>query len=97
MVEDVDALEGTDVQGVFNSRKATAFTLDELLIVIAIMVTLSDLLLPVLQMLRESSRRTVCLSNLRGAGTALRAYALDDNDSLPAVYGPTYWLWDIPK
>lgn len=68
------------------SRAHRAFTLLELLIVIAILGMLAALLLPVLAAAKDSSRRAGCLSNLRQIGIAIHAHAHDHDGRIP--YGP---------
>jgi prepilin-type N-terminal cleavage/methylation domain-containing protein/prepilin-type processing-associated H-X9-DG protein len=77
-------------------RRNRAFTLVELLIVVAILGVLIGLLLPAVSGAREQSRKVSCAANLRNLGTALAAYAADNDRKLP-VFTDTCgaWLWDI--
>ncbi|RYX81194.1 DUF1559 domain-containing protein [bacterium] len=64
-----------------NKRKA--FTLIELLTVIALIAILSSMLMPSLSRARESARRTVCVSNLRQIGMAVAMYTGDYDETYP--------------
>ncbi len=63
-----------------------AFTLVELLVVMAVIALLVGLLLPALGASREAGRSAACLSNLRQCGIALAAYAADEAGRLPLAY-----------
>jgi prepilin-type N-terminal cleavage/methylation domain-containing protein len=63
-----------------------AFTLVELLVVIAIIAILAALLLPALAAAKANSKRIACISNLRQIGVAVRAYSMDYGGLIP--YGP---------
>ena len=66
-----------------------AFTLVELLVVIAMIAILIAMLLPAVNAARESARRAVCQSNLHQLSTAMQSYQ-QANGSLPAgVTNPT--------
>ena len=60
-----------------------AFTLIELLIVIAVIAILAAILFPVFAQAREKARQTSCLSNLKQLGTGLLMYAQDYDEQLP--------------
>lgn len=91
--------------------RASAFTLVELLIVIGIIAILVSLLLPAVGKMREQGRQVQCMSNLRALGTAMLAYAADNDGFLPATaqnvvdsggvysgkYPPNDWLFWQPN
>ena len=66
------------------SRRA-AFTLIELLMVIAIIAILTALMLPVLSRAKGATRRMVCISNTRQINLALRLHADDHGDAVRAI------------
>jgi len=63
--------------------KRVAFTLVELLVVIAIIAILAALLLPTMGRAKRAAQATACISNLRQLGIALTLYVDDNNDHLP--------------
>ncbi|MSR64862.1 MAG: prepilin-type N-terminal cleavage/methylation domain-containing protein [Verrucomicrobiae bacterium] len=67
------------------TRSSAAFTLIELLVVVAIIAALAAMLLPSLQNAREKGKQAVCMSNLRQIYNGFAMYALDWNDSIPAM------------
>ncbi|RRJ94854.1 DUF1559 domain-containing protein [Opitutaceae bacterium TAV4] len=78
------------VRGTF----AEAFTLIELLTVIAIIGILAAIIIPTVGKVRDSARAAQCLSNLRQMGLAARLYAEDTNGKLMrADYNFPRVLW----
>ncbi len=67
-----------------SSRPAGAFTLVELLTVIAIIGILAALLLPALQRGKDRAKRVWCENNLAQMGIAFHSFAHDHNSKFPA-------------
>ncbi len=65
-----------------------AFTLIELLVVVAIIAILAALLVPAIIGAKESSRSTVCLSNLHQFAIATMNYTMDHEGNVPG-----FWTW----
>lgn len=79
-------------------RRVEAFTILELLMVIAIISVLAGILLVAFHAARERSKLTACLSNLRQIGTALSLYR-QDYDGADAIAGREmeYWQLGLPS
>ncbi len=76
--------------------KTKGYTLIEILLVIGIISVLAAIIFPVFQSIRESGRRTVCLSNLWSIGLACSLYSEDNDDFYPYGGDPfdlktNYW------
>jgi prepilin-type processing-associated H-X9-DG protein/prepilin-type N-terminal cleavage/methylation domain-containing protein len=64
-------------------RRARAFTLVELLVVVAVIAILAALLFPVLAQAREKGRQITCASNLKQLGNAIQMYTQDYGGEYP--------------
>jgi prepilin-type N-terminal cleavage/methylation domain-containing protein/prepilin-type processing-associated H-X9-DG protein len=69
-------------------RRHRAFSLVELLVVVAIIGILASLLLPALSRARQSASGAECRNNLRTLGLALRMYT-DESHQYPITWGAT--------
>jgi len=70
-----------EVDAGYNSTRA--FTLVDLLVVLAIIALLAGLLFPVFSAAKKKSQGALCLSNLRQYGTAVGMYCSDYDDHMP--------------
>ena len=82
------------------TRPTAAFTLIEMLVVIAIIGILATMLMPAVSKAKDRGHQTVCRNNLRQIGIAFHLYHGDFRDQFPApgsqgVYGPQPedWIW----
>ena len=66
-----------------SSKRASGFTLVELLTVIAIIAILAALLFPVFARAKAAAKKTQCISNLRQIGDAITLYMGDSDGIFP--------------
>ena len=67
------------------NRTASAFTLIELLMVIAIIACLVALLMPTLTAVRQKADGMACMSNLRQIGIAGQLYVAEHSQTTPVI------------
>ena len=73
----------SDMPRIHSTAKFKAFTLIELLILIAILLLLACVLIPSLAYQRRHARVRACFNNLKQIGVAYRTWTLDGGDSYP--------------
>ena len=75
------------------SQSDRAFTLVELLVVVAIIAVLMAILLPALSLAREKARQAKCLVNMRNLGQAFHQYTVGYDEWMP-IHSPRN-LWPL--
>ena len=82
-----------------NNRRDSAFTLIELIVVIAICSLLSSMIGYGVIYAREGARSAKCKNNLKNLAIATLAYTTENNDTFPwgkkNVVGYKSWCWDF--
>lgn len=71
-------------------RPERAFTLVELLVVIAVIAILAAILFPIFGTVREKTRQATCMSNLMQLTQATRQFHLDRDRYPEHLFGPAY-------
>jgi len=71
-------------------RPPRAFTLVELLVVVAILGILAALVFPLGKSMMEKGNSTKCISNLRQIGGAIQRYSAENDGFFPYSAGPSY-------
>ncbi len=79
-----------------SEKSLRGFTLVEVLVVIAIIGTLVALLLPAVEMARESARRSSCSNNLKQIGLAVKMHT-DAHRTFPTGGWGADWIGDPDK
>lgn len=74
-----------------------AFTLVELLVVMAVIGILAAILLPVISAAKNKAQRTTCLDNLRQINLGIRMYCDDSNDHSPTAKFPPAGYKELMK
>jgi prepilin-type N-terminal cleavage/methylation domain-containing protein len=69
-----------------NSSKKSGFTLDEIMIVVAIIGLLAAIAIPNFVKARTTSQQNACINNLRQWDGAVQQYALENKLSSSATY-----------
>ena len=88
-----ELLESRDVTGAGSllKRHRPAFTLVELLFVIAIIILIIAILLPALSRAKEKAREVACLNNLKQLQICAKLYSMDNDGFLP----PNRYVYNI--
>ena len=76
----------------YHPARRRAFTLIEILVVIAIIALLAGLLFPVFARAREEGRKTSCASNMKQLGIAFQQYTQDSRGKYPLAGQFGNWL-----
>lgn len=76
-------------------ESSRAFTLTELLVIIAMLGVLACIQVSALSLSKDQTRIAQCSANLRQITQSLQLYGGDNNDKLPLAQSGSYWAWDV--
>lgn len=73
-----------------------AFTLIELLAVIAVIAMLMAILVPALRRAKDQTKEIVCAHQIKQQSMALLMYAQENEEKMPMMtWAGGQWLWDV--
>lgn len=78
-------------------RNSRAFTLIELLIVVAIIAILAAIAVPNFLEAQVRSKVSRCKADMRSLATAIEAYSVDNNNRYPSIIAPTSQMGPRPE
>ncbi len=78
----------------YGHRRRSAYTLIEILVVVAILAVLMSLLLPSLRQAREQARSVKCGTQLRDRGLGLHTYFAENDGWIPGVNTTGVTVWE---
>ena len=77
-------------------HRGLAFTVVELLVILAILTVLALVQLPALAKAKGRTLQAQCAANLKQFTLASLIYGNENNDRLPQLAGGGSWAWDLP-
>lgn len=80
-----------------NPLRTSAFTLTEVLVVVAVIALVAAFLVPTAKNSIDNAQAARCTSNLRQIGIAMHGYASENNQEFPKAYpvDNTPWMWKL--
>ncbi len=80
------------------TRRQSAFTLIEMMVVVAIILILAAMLLPALSRAKDQANRVTCINNIRQLNVSAQMYADENEDQYPPRrMTPNHWVYRLKE